>query len=87
MLDYSEVIAEKELIQLCVKGMQDECKLYIENHIVLTFSNLMKKVENTKVTISKLRKEKQVKRDVSGSWDKRFLTKKPNMLVVVEQPH
>lgn len=55
---------------------QDKYKLHIENHTILTFVDLMKKVESTETTISNLRKEKQAKKDIMGSWNKQAPIKK-----------
>lgn len=84
-LDYNEIIAEKELIQLCVKGMQDEYKLHIENHTIMNFVNLMEKVENIESSVSKIRKEKQANQTTTSSWCP--FVKKQKVVAMIEQPH
>lgn len=57
--------------------MQDEYKVHIENHVILTFANLMEKVENTENIISKICKANQTKQSIIEYWDKHAPFKKP----------
>lgn len=51
VLDWNEIIAEKELIRFCINGMQLEYKVHIENHTTSEFAALMNKVEITESTV------------------------------------
>lgn len=42
-LDCHEIIPEKELINLCVNGMQTKYRVHIKIHIILNYAELMVK--------------------------------------------
>ena len=53
-LDCTEVVSEKELIHICIKGMQANYKVHIVNHTIPNFSEVMDKPKNTEATVSKI---------------------------------
>lgn len=80
VLDCKEIISEIELIQLCIKGICDEYKIHIENHIVPNFVELMIKVKNTKKLVASIQKAMPYK-----AWNKSTFFKRKIEVDVVEK--
>ena len=55
-LDCIEVISKKELICICIKGMQVNYKMHIVNHTIPNFSEVMDKAKNAEAIVSEIHK-------------------------------
>ena len=51
-----DTILEKNIIQACINGMMDEYRIYIENHDIRDFFELIYKALNTGVLVARLRR-------------------------------
>lgn len=55
-LDCSEIVSEKELIHICIKGMEANYKMHIVNHTIPNFAELIDKVKKTEATVIEIHK-------------------------------
>ena len=54
-LECQDTISEKNMIRACMNGMLDEYRIYIENHDIKDFAELIYKARNTGELVSRLK--------------------------------
>ena len=55
-LESRDTILENNMIRACMNGMMDEYHIYIENHDIQDFVELIYKAQNTRALVSRLRR-------------------------------
>ena len=51
-LDCKEIVPEASLINICVKGMQTKYRVFIENHVIQNFAELIIRVKSTEASVA-----------------------------------
>ena len=67
-LECQDTISEKNMIRACMNGMLDEYRIYIENHDIKDFAELIYKARNTGALVSRLRRSTKTEAFPSRNW-------------------
>ena len=67
-LECRDTISEKNMIRACMNGMMDEYRIYIENHDIRDFTELIYKARNTGALVARLRRNTRVESSHGRGW-------------------
>ena len=67
-LEFQDTISEKNMIRACLNGMLDEYRIYIENHDIKDFAELIYKARNTGELVSWLRRNSRTEAFQNRNW-------------------
>ncbi|PON49129.1 hypothetical protein PanWU01x14_232150 [Parasponia andersonii] len=88
-LDCEDSVTEEQMIKMCIKRMDPECKIYVMGHVITNFADLMQTAKDIEETMAEVRKKDRVKSNSSApnnAWNKSFLNKRKRKVSVVERP-
>ena len=67
-LECRDTISEKNMIRACMNGMMDEYRIYIENHDIRDFAELIYKARNTGALVARLKRSTRADSSHSRGW-------------------
>ncbi|PON90211.1 hypothetical protein TorRG33x02_140610 [Trema orientale] len=88
-LDCEDSVTEEQMIKMCIKRMDPECKIYVMGHVITNFADLMQTAKDTEETMAEVSKKNRVRINAatpSNRWNKSFPNKRKREVSVVERP-
>ena len=70
--DCKKMVSEASLIGICIKGMQTKYRVFIENHMIQNFFELMSRRKNTEASMVDM-SSKEVSQGKFKRWNNRPL--------------